>query len=201
MHPKKPNNTPSTGRKADATVAPRSLGAALRADYESVQTDLRRANELVAGLQGKLVGKSKEVTHLKFLVEQTRSNLAHLQDGIVTMRRERHTLANQAMRAVALESQVHQLTIERDRLRLELDGVLQALTDQASEKSLRFDKRDTRIAELTVQVVTLKNELADARRVSANPSPVREPVPAANTSESEDRGCEEADAFTWGSVA
>jgi chromosome segregation ATPase len=172
----------------------------VRADYETVQADLRRANELAAGLKGKLAGKSKEVTHLKFLVEQTRSNLAHLQDGIMAMRKERHDLANAAMRAVALDSQVRQLMVERDRLRLELEGVLQALTAQASEKSLRFDDRDARIANLTVQVVTLKNELADARRVSEYPIPPCEPGPKAKDSATETTNQDDGEAFRWGSV-
>src|SRR5262249_4978607 len=94
----------------------------------------------------------------------------------------RHRLANEAMRAVALDAMLKRMTAERDRLRMELDGVLQGLADEAAAKVLRFDERDARIAELTVQVVTLKQELAEARRNSAHPSSasatVREPKTA-----------------------
>ena len=52
-------------------------------------------------------------------------------------------------------------------MRLERDEILKALTKQASEKSLQFDERDGRIAELTVQVVMLKSQLAEALRPSS----------------------------------
>ena len=60
---------------------------------------------------------------------------------------------------------VKQVTTERDQLKAERDGILQALADEAaSKRTLRFDLRDVQVVELTVQVVNLKRELADAQR-------------------------------------
>jgi len=158
-----------------------NLSSALRADYDALQGDLREATELASDFQKQLSGKSKELAHLRFLFDQTRAHLAHMQDGIAAMRQERHRLANEAMRAMALDALLKRMTAERDRLRTELDGVLEGLADEAAAKVLRFDERDARIAELTVQVVTLKQELAEARRSSTQshaPAIVREPKTA-----------------------
>jgi chromosome segregation ATPase len=165
----------TTTATTNAQVNP-SLSASLRENYEAVQEDLRQANELAANLENQLAGKSKEALHLKFLFEQTKAHLGHMQDGIVAMRMERHKLANEAMRAMGLDLMLARVTAERDRLKNELDGVIEALTTQNSEKSLHFDKRDHRIAELTFEVMKLRQEMEELRRNTPRPNPVA-PVP------------------------
>src|SRR2546430_841510 len=88
------------GKKSDAVLPVNpNLSTALREDYDAVQDDLRQAREFALNLELQLAGKSKELLHLKFLLEQTKSHLGHLQDGIIAMRKERHKLANTALRA------------------------------------------------------------------------------------------------------
>ena len=68
------------------------------------------------------------------------------------------------------------MTVERDRLKSELDGVLQALSDDKAETGQGMHKRDVQIVELTVQVVKLKQELEEARENSAQINPVRQAI-------------------------
>lgn len=155
-----------------------NLGAALRDDYDALQEDLRQANEVAASMEVQLAGKSKEVMHMKFLFEQTKAHLGHMQDSIVAMRMERHKIANEAMRAMGLDLMLARVTAERDRLKNELEGVLEGLAADNAEKPLRFDKRDHQIAELTFELINLKQELADLRKSNPPPAPVApEPPP------------------------
>jgi chromosome segregation ATPase len=149
-----------------------SLGAALSENYDALQDDLRQANELAAGLEAQLAGKSKEVMHLKFLFEQTKAHLGHLQDSIVAMRKERHKLANDSMRVTGFELMLARVTAERDRLKKELEGVLEGLAVENAQKGLRFDKRDHQIAELTFELMGLRQELSDLRRMHPRQAPV-----------------------------
>jgi len=172
---------PEESRAASAAPTTRTLSAALREDGAAVQEDLRQANELAANLGAQLAGKSKELLHLKFLLEQMKSNFGHLQDSVVAMRAERHTLANECMRAQALDVVVARLTADRDRLKNELDGVLEGLAAEHAEKAqqgLRFDKRDHMIAELTFELINLRKEVADLRRMNQHPAPGASGTPA-----------------------
>jgi hypothetical protein len=147
-----------------STGIDRNLGISVREDSEAMQDDLHKAAEVTAFLEGALAGKSREVAHLKRLLEASSARFKHLQETITAIRNERHSLANRAMRVVGLESALNQMTMERDRLKLERDGVLEALADEAAGKHLlRFDKSHVQIVELTVQVVKLKDELAEAK--------------------------------------
>jgi chromosome segregation ATPase len=170
---------PETGQQmpADAMVSPvnPSLGAAVTQDYEAVQSDLRSANELAASLESQLAGKSKEVLHLRFLFDQTKTHLAHMQDGIVAMRKERHKLANEAMRAMGLDLMLKRVTAERDRLKVELEGVLEGIAAEKTSQPLRFDKRDHQIAELTFELVKLRAEVAELRKANAAATPLAPP--------------------------
>lgn len=174
--PEIPPQQPEPPRAPDCPPAKPSLTASLRKDYEALQEDLRQAHETTANLETQLAGKSKELLHLKFLFEQTKAHLAHMQDGIVAMRMERHKLANEAMRAMGLDIMVARLTAERDRLKSELDGILEGLAIEKAEKELRFDKRDHHIAEITLELMKLRQEVAELRR--SNPRPAA-PAPAA----------------------
>jgi chromosome segregation ATPase len=155
-----------------APVINPNLSAEIRAECGAIQKDLQEAESLAATFEERMAAKSKEILHLKRLVEQTRAHLSRLQEGITAMRQERHKLANEVMRAAGLELQLKKMTAERDqiaaerdRARVELDGVLQALADENAAKSvLRFDKRDVQVVELTMQVVSLKRELEEIRK-------------------------------------
>ena len=175
------NDTPELSEQTqqqaeDAALAPETpinpqLSATLRKDYDAVEDGLQQANDLTADLTAQLAGKSKQVLHLKFLFEQTKAHLGHMQDSITAMRKERHKLANDAMRAVGLEMMLAKVTAERDRLKNELDGVLDGLATQNAEQSLHFDDRDRQIAELTIKVINLKHEMEDSRRRNPAPAP------------------------------
>jgi len=172
---------PEESHAPGAAPATRTLSSALTESGDAVQEDLRQANELAAKLEAQLAGKSKELLHLKFLLEQMKSNFGHLQDSVVLMRKERHKLANDCMRAQGLEIMVTRLTAERDRLKNELDGVLEGLAAEHAEKAqqaLRFDKRDHMIAELTFELITLRKEVADLRHTNQSPAPAASETPA-----------------------
>jgi hypothetical protein len=151
---------------AAAPVIDRNLGAALREDSAAMLDDLQKAKEVVAHLPaGQSVGQARLITHLQRLLQESSARFGHLQESITAMRQERHRLANEVMRAQGLELMVKRITSERDQLKAERDGILQALADEAAKKhALRFDPRDVQVVELTVQVVNLKRELGEAQR-------------------------------------
>ena len=80
-----------------------NLTGNLTAEYDALQNDLVQARALAADYQNQLSDKTNDLAQLKFTLERTLANLAKLQEFIVALRQERHRLANQAMRAVALE--------------------------------------------------------------------------------------------------
>lgn len=162
-----------------------NLGAALRAGGEVVQDDLRQAKELTAELEGLLAGKSKELLHLKFLLEQTKAHFGHMQDSVAAMRAERHKLANEAMKAQGLEIVLARTMAERDRLKSELEGVLEGLAAENTQKELRFDKRDKMIAELTFDLIKLRQEVEELRRTNPPPPPVQPPRPLKTSADRE----------------
>src|SRR5882724_7718593 len=83
-----------------------TLSGSLTADHAALQNDLVQAQELAMDFQRQLAGKSNEYAQLKQILEKTQTDLAHLQEGIVELRTERHRLANEAMRATAFEIKV-----------------------------------------------------------------------------------------------
>lgn len=168
--PQQHDGTPQAGDAVPISPAQSNLSAALRENYDALQENLRQANELTADLGAQLAGKSKETLHLKFLFDQTKAHLGHLQDAIVAMRMERHKLANEAMRAKGLEMVLARVTAERDRLKNEVDGLIEGLAQENAGKELRFDKRDHYIAELSFELIKLRQEVQDLRK--ANPAPV-----------------------------
>ncbi len=64
---------------------------------------------------------------LKQVFEKTAGNLARLQRTINTLREERHALANEAMRAVALEQKLAESVKERTALRAENERLREEL--------------------------------------------------------------------------
>ena len=150
--------------------------------YETVQEDLRRAREAAANMEKQLVGKSRDMLHLKFLFDQTKAHLAQMQESITQLRNERHQFTNEAMRAQGLEAMLARVTAERDRVKSELDGILHGLAAENAGKDLRFDKRDKMIAELTLELMNLKREMDDLRRQDPGPGKAAAPEsPPAST--------------------
>ena len=179
------SNSPSAQKPddrfvADASPINPSLGAALGDDYDILQDDLRQVNDAAAGLNDELAGKSKQLKHLSFLIEQAKAHLGHMRDSIDAMRKERHKLANTVLGAPVIQQMLSRATAERDQLRGELNRILagQALDDsQKALKELRFDKRDQQIAELTFELVTLRQQTAEFRRATPPPAPIASQPP------------------------
>lgn len=128
------------------------LSANLRGDYEALQNDLEQANQLAVDFQSQLAGKSNEVAHLKQVFEKTARDLANLQQGITALREERHRLANEAMRAVALEHRLGRVEAENARLQTELE-----------KAGRREHERESKISQLTAEVEKLRKEPAATR--------------------------------------
>lgn len=146
-----------------------SLSGSLMADHEALQNDLVQAQELAADFQRQLAGKSNEHAQLKQILEKTQNDLEHLQGGIVELRAERHRLANEAMRATAFEAKLMKVTGERDRLRIDLEIIRQALARKGDEMVAQLHERDRRIAELVVEAVGLRQALEEARKGNVAP--------------------------------
>lgn len=133
------------------------LSGSLTADHEALKNDLLQAQDLAADFRQQLAGKSNEYAQLKQILEKTQQDLEHLQAGIVELRAERHRLANEAMRAVAFEAKLAKVTGERDRLRIDLEVVRQAMAKKMDEMTIQLRQRDRRIAELVIETVSLRN--------------------------------------------
>jgi chromosome segregation ATPase len=144
-----------------------SLTANLRGDYEALKNDVEQAKVLAADFQQQLAGKSNEVAHLKQVFEKTSRDLANLQAGITALREERHRLANEAMRAVALEHRLKKAEAEILRLKAE-----------AEKSSLREHARESQIVMLTGELEKVRDKLAEsqAQAVQVAPLPPRAPA-------------------------
>ena len=104
---------PEPSAPAAVPVNP-NLSATLRENYDTVQEHLLQAKEVAENLEMQLAGKSRQMLHLKFLLDQTKAHLGHLQDSVVAMRTERHKLANDAMRAMGLDIMLVHCQSQRD---------------------------------------------------------------------------------------
>jgi DNA repair exonuclease SbcCD ATPase subunit len=155
-----------------------TLSGSLTADHEALQNDLLQAQELAADFQRQLAGKSNEYAQLKQILEKTQKDLEHLQAGIVELRSERHRLANEAMRATAFEAKLQKVTGERDRLRIDLEIIRQALINKGEEMAAQLHDRDRHIAELVVEMVALRQVVEELRKgngVTAGAPPASAP--------------------------
>jgi chromosome segregation ATPase len=94
-----------------------SLSGNLTAEYTALQNDLEQARCLAVDYQNQLSDKSNALATLKITLERTSGDLEKLQAHILALREERHRLANECMRVVALEFKVANLTEELKRLR------------------------------------------------------------------------------------
>lgn len=140
------------------------LSANLRADYEALQNDMQQAQEMAADFQRQLAGKSNEFAQLKQILEKTQKDLAHLQAGITELRAERHRLANDAMRAVALDVKLGKAGAERDQLRIELELLRKTMAKSGEDSERALRERDAMIATLVIEAETLKQALIAAQR-------------------------------------
>ena len=156
-----------------------TLSGSLTADHEALQNDLVQAQELAADFQRQLAGKSNEYAQLKQILEKTQKDLEHLQEGIVELRAERHRLANEAMRAIAFETKLGKVTGERDRLRIDLEVVRQAMGKKVDEMMSLLRDRDRRIAELVIEMVSLRNAKTEEVRVTTPEMTMPLPFPEA----------------------
>jgi chromosome segregation ATPase len=179
-----PSDKPETAVAPDAAASPGTvnpkLSASLRADYEALRNDVQQANEMAAHFQMQLAGKSNEFALLKQVFEKTCEDLIHLQTGITALREERHRLANEAMRATALEAKLANVTGERDRLRIELQVIRDILANVADETARASRQRDFEIAELSVRVMVLKQALSEAEQKAAAARESKAPAAARN---------------------
>jgi chromosome segregation ATPase len=150
---------PPTAAVPNPLVDP-NLTKSLTADYEALKNDLEQATEFAAELQKELAGSKNDAAHFKQVFEKTQRDLAQLQDGIVALRKERHALANEAMRATALDLKLKTIAHERDSL---LESL--AETQRREEELVALIKtRDAQVAELTMQLMMLKEELREVKQ-------------------------------------
>jgi hypothetical protein len=152
-------SAPSSAAEIPAPLINPNLTAILRAEYETLLKDLEKARLLAAELQRQLQGKSEEVTELKALFEKAQVDLGHLQKSIMELRHERHRLANEAMRAVAFERRLAEVTAERDRLSSELDLTRQTIALNTEESRRTLQDRDAQLAILVGKVEALQARL------------------------------------------
>lgn len=97
-----------------------NLSASLRNEFGALVEDVHRVHELCAEFERQLAGKSTELDEVKELFAKTQKDLVQLQNSVGELRVERHRLANEAMRAVALARKVSEITAERDTLLAEV---------------------------------------------------------------------------------
>ena len=130
-----------------------NLGRSLGADYEALKNDLTQATEFASELQKEVAVTKNDAAHFKLLFAKTREDLDRLQESIVALRKERHGLANEVMLGRAAEQKLTAVTEERDRL---LTSIAEIQKREQDALEL-VQKRDVQVAELTMQVLMLKD--------------------------------------------
>jgi len=154
------NDTPLQNSTSTSTAAaPKTqLGASLCADYEALKNDLDQAKELAGDFQRQLAGKSNEVAHFKVLLERAQVDFKRLEGHIEELRRERHRLANEVMRATALEMKLNQKNQEIDRLREQVDTLRDAGGKRVEELLLVSEDQQREIQRLRSIVEVLRKK-------------------------------------------
>lgn len=123
---------------------------------------------MAAEFQRQLAWKINDFAQLKQIFEKTQGDLARLQAAIVALREERHRLAADAMRAAALDRKLAAITAERNELRSQIESFRREVPIAAPEATRRLKDREIEIADLTLQVMNLKEALAQAHRRASN---------------------------------
>lgn len=114
LHPQGPLTGGHAAPKS-AAAPPVSLGRVAAAELEALRNDVEEARNLAAEYQRELAGKVNDYALLKQLFDKTREHIVSLTTTVTKLREERHAMANDAMKVVALERKVALLTAERDR--------------------------------------------------------------------------------------
>jgi uncharacterized protein YdcH (DUF465 family) len=118
---------------------------------------------------------------MKQVFEKTLQDLTQLQTSIAELRKERHHLANEAMRAVALQHKLTSVIADRDRLQGEAETLRQNLATKSREAASQLAARDARIAQLSAEADNLSDALAEAERGSGKQPFRRKSAPDAQT--------------------
>lgn len=150
-----PETAPAPKTKHAALLTNPRLSANLRSECEALLNDVRQTRELAEDLQRQLDGKSTEAEQFKELFERTQLDLGNLQSSITELRQERHRLANEAMRAMAYERRLEDVTLERNELSGELEIARRELSSSVGE----VRERDLEVARLNSQVAELQTRL------------------------------------------
>lgn len=145
------------------------LSVALRHDYEALYNDVHQANALADDFQKNEAGKHSEIAVLKKIFENAQSDLARLCTSIADLRQERHVLANEAMRAMALERKVTDLSADRERLRVEREVLRQALSTSAEELARKKESSDTQITRMAKELDALRQYHLNNRTPAGEP--------------------------------
>jgi DNA repair exonuclease SbcCD ATPase subunit len=140
-----------------ATATPNSeLSQALLGDFEALHTVVHQGNALAADFRQHDAGKSSELAVLQKVFEKAQQDLLQLHHSIAELRQERHRLANEAMRAMALERKLAEVTTERDRLRAEGQAMRDGLIASGQESAKRKREADAQIARMALELDTLR---------------------------------------------
>ncbi len=148
---------------------PASSALPVGANYETLRTDLQKANQLAAEFQREMEGKSHETTAAKRELQKTQNELVIMQSAIAEMRRKNDRLIQQGTPA---ERKFLEVVGERDRLRVELEALRQGLAASAEEGVRQRRESEGQIGRLNVAIDALKHQLAAALRAPGAPRPV-----------------------------
>lgn len=140
----------------DSKTPKSPLGASLVADYEALKNDLDQAKDLASDFQRQLAGKSNEAAHFKALLERTQDDFKRLEGHIDELRRERHRLANEAMRATALDLALRRKDEEAERIRAQLDTLRDAGAKRVEELLVVSEDQQREIQRLRAIVEVLR---------------------------------------------
>ena len=145
MPPEKPD-AESVQAEVEKPLVDPKITRSLGADYEALRNDLQQANEFASELQSELAANKNDAAHSRQLFEKTSVDLERLQESILALRRERHELANEVMKARSAEAKLGVAITERDESRAAVAELQQTI-----------EKRDAQVADLSMQIVLLKN--------------------------------------------
>ena len=134
-----PDTSPPLVSSQKTMQADPRITKSLGADLEALKNDLQQATDFAGELQNELAMNKNDAAHFKQLFQKTSEDLARMNESILALRRERHEFANEVM-------------IARGQL-----AKWQRVSDERDEALATVQKRDTQVAELTMQIVLLKN--------------------------------------------
>ncbi len=152
-----------------------ALSRALLGDYEALHAHVHQANALAADFQETGAGKSNELAVLQQVFARAQEDLTKLNASIARLRQERHQLANEAMRAMALDRKLSEVTLERDRLRAEGNAMREGLIASSEATAKRKRETDAQIARMTMELDALRQRglATESRTNAAEASDVR----------------------------